>query len=133
MRSSSGRPDAWYFLAIDTTRRRFDCTNVRSASSPSRSASPQLALLGAVRLLPPVVELRDGAALPASICLGEADLVVLGEQRVLPDVGEVQPDEVFLVPLDAILATWCSYCVDSTEAMTVVGAPVEDSACECVH
>jgi hypothetical protein len=34
--------------------------------------------------------------------LGEADLVVLGEQRVLADVGEVQADEVFFVPLHAI-------------------------------
>ena len=35
--------------------------------------------------------------------LREADLVVLGEQRVLPDVGEVEPDEIFLVPLDTLL------------------------------
>ena len=35
--------------------------------------------------------------------LGEADLVVLGEQRVLPDVGEVETDEVFLVAFDALL------------------------------
>ena len=34
--------------------------------------------------------------------LGEAHLVVLGEQRVLPDVGEVQPNEIFLIPLDAL-------------------------------
>ena len=34
IRSRSGRPDAWYFFAIETTRRRFDCTNVRWASSP---------------------------------------------------------------------------------------------------
>ena len=27
-RSSRGSPDAWYFLAMDTTRRRFDDTNV---------------------------------------------------------------------------------------------------------
>ena len=35
--------------------------------------------------------------------LGQADLVVLGQQRVLPDVGQVEPDEVFLVALDALL------------------------------
>ena len=33
MRSSSDSPDAWYFLAIETTRRKFDWTNWRSASS----------------------------------------------------------------------------------------------------
>ena len=38
IRSSSGKPDAWYFLAIETTSRRFDWTKVRSASSPSRAA-----------------------------------------------------------------------------------------------
>jgi len=32
-----GQPGGWYFLAIDTTKRRLDCTNVRSASSPSRA------------------------------------------------------------------------------------------------
>ena len=39
--------------------------------------------------------------------LGEADLVVLGEQRVLPDIGEIEPDEVFLVPLHTLLRHWC--------------------------
>ena len=37
IRSSSGSPNAWYFLAIDTTRRRLDCTKVRCASSPVRT------------------------------------------------------------------------------------------------
>src|ERR1700676_2017911 len=36
IRSSRGSPDAWYFLAMDTTRRRFDCTNVCWALSPWR-------------------------------------------------------------------------------------------------
>src|SRR5690606_24961914 len=35
--------------------------------------------------------------------LRQANLVVLGQQRVLADVGEVQPDEIFLVALDALL------------------------------
>ena len=34
--------------------------------------------------------------------LRETHLVVLGEQRVLPDVGEVETDEVFVVTVDAI-------------------------------
>ena len=34
--------------------------------------------------------------------LRETDLVVLRQQRVLPDVGEVETDEVFVVTVDAI-------------------------------
>ena len=34
--------------------------------------------------------------------LGEAHLVVLGEQRILADVGEVEADKVLLVALYAI-------------------------------
>ena len=68
IRSSSGRPDAWYFLAIETTRRRFDCTNARSASSPSRAARRSSRFLAAVRSLP-TWSSSAIAALPASICL----------------------------------------------------------------
>ena len=102
MRSSSGRPDAWYFLAIETTRRRFDCTNVRWASSPVAGGAPQLALLGRGEVLraPEQLLARGVAVLDL---LRETDLVVLGEERVLPDVGEVEPDEIFLVPLDTLL------------------------------
>src|SRR5439155_24433436 len=43
--------------------------------------------------------------------LRQANFVVLGQQRVLPDVGEVEPDEVFLVSLDTLLrqemSFWC--------------------------
>ena len=103
MRSSSGRPDAWYFLAIDTTSRRFDCTNVRSASSPSRAVRRSSRFLAGGERPCRRRRARSRAALPASICLRQADLVVLGEQRVLPDVGEVEPDEIFFVPLDTLL------------------------------
>ncbi len=34
--------------------------------------------------------------------LGETDLVVLGQQGVLADVGEVQPNEIFVVAVNAI-------------------------------
>ena len=34
--------------------------------------------------------------------LGEPDLVILGQQRVLADVGEVQPDEILVIAVNAI-------------------------------
>ena len=40
--------------------------------------------------------------LPGLDGLRQADFVVLGQQRVLPDVGEVETDEVFVVTVDAI-------------------------------
>ena len=101
MRSSSGRPDAWYFLAIETTRRRLDCTNWRSASSPWRAQPPQLALLGGGDVLAAGVESLD-RFLAGLDRFRETDLVVLGEQRVLTDIGEIQADEVFIVAFDTI-------------------------------
>src|SRR5204863_186006 len=64
--------------------------------------APELPSLGGGDVLAAAVEVqtRVVAGLDG---LGEAHLVVLGEQWVLPDVGEVQPDEVFLVPLDTFL------------------------------
>ncbi len=35
--------------------------------------------------------------------LSQADLVILGEQWVLPNVSKVEPDEIFLVPLNSFL------------------------------
>ena len=102
MRSSSGSPDAWYFLAIDTTRRRFDCTNWRSASSPWRAVRRSSRLRAGVTLLAAGVEVLD-RLLARLDRLGQADLVVLGEQRVLPDVGQVEAYEVFVIAFNAIL------------------------------
>ena len=34
--------------------------------------------------------------------LGKPDFVVLGEQGILADVGQVQPDEIFLVTFDPL-------------------------------
>jgi hypothetical protein len=34
--------------------------------------------------------------------LGEPDLVVFRKERVLPDIGEVQTDEVFIISFNAI-------------------------------
>ena len=47
------------------------------------------------------VELGDGLV----ACfdgLRESDLVVFRQQRVLPDIGEVETDEVFVVSVDAV-------------------------------
>ena len=107
MRSSSGRPDAWYFLAIDTTRRRLDCTNARSASSPSRGGTAQFTLLGSGEVLADLVELVD-RGLAGFDLLGESNFVILGEQHVLTDVGQIQADQVFFVALDAIFRHECS-------------------------
>ncbi len=49
MRSSRGRPEAWYFLAMDTTRRRFDCTKVCWAPSPCRVVRRSSRFLAGVR------------------------------------------------------------------------------------
>src|SRR5205085_9794284 len=61
----------------------------------------QLALAGGREILPATLEVlaRIVAALDR---LGETNFVVFGEQRVLPDIGEVETDEVFLVPLDTL-------------------------------
>ena len=100
MRSSSGRPEAWYFLAIETTRRRFDCTKVRSACSPfcmARRSSRFLAGVSSVSML----------SNSAPRCLlrwpGEADLVFLRQQGVLADVSQVEPNEVFFVSFNTFL------------------------------
>ena len=115
MRSSRGRPDAWYFLAIDTTSRRFDWTKVRSASSPSSHMALELAPLGRREVLAALVEL--GAGVVADLDrLGQPDLVVLGQQGVLPDVGEVQADEVFFVPLYSLLGQHLDPSSDSVHA-----------------
>ena len=51
MRSSRGRPDAWYFLAIETTRRRLDWTKSRSAWSPRCAARLRACLRLGVSLI----------------------------------------------------------------------------------
>ena len=102
MRSSSGRPDAWYFLAIDTTSRRFDCTNCAlGVLALARPCGAARACLAGVSVLAGVVELGE-RRVAGFDRLREPDLVVLGQQWVLPDVGEVETDEVFLVPIDSL-------------------------------
>ena len=90
-------------MAIDTTRRRLDWTKVCWACSPVDDAP------GAARASWPAsgpwapCASSASASRPGLDGLGQADLVVLGQQRVLPDVGQVEPDEVFVVALDAFL------------------------------
>ena len=72
---------------------------------------------GAAVVDPLAVALASSAGIPAGLDgLGQPGLVVLGEQRVLPDVRQVEPDEVLVVPFDAFLrqgsaepsrTTWC--------------------------
>src|SRR5262245_40031487 len=67
----------------------------------SRGAS-QLALLrGGQTLGRP----KQGLARSVAILdgLSEPNFVVLGEQWVLPDVREIEPDEIFLVAVDTLL------------------------------
>ena len=65
---------------------------------------------------------------------GETDLIVLGEQWILPDVGEIEPDKIFLVPLDTLLrhgqsfsrlgmGTICASQRDGGERSTRAGTP----------
>src|SRR4051794_37482576 len=35
--------------------------------------------------------------------LGQANFVVLGKQRILPDVGEIEPNQILFVPLNSLL------------------------------
>ena len=101
MRSSSGSPDAWYFLAMETTSRRFDCTNWRSASSPWRAVRRSSRRRGAAASLPPLSS-ASIASLPASIALARRTSSSLVNKRVLADVGEIQPNEIFVIAVNAI-------------------------------
>ena len=102
MRSSSGRPGRLVLL-----RDRHHEPQVRLHERALRvvaqaGGAPQLALLrGRERLATAEQLLARRVALLD--LLREADLVVLGEQRVLADVGEIEPDEIFFVALDTLL------------------------------
>ena len=64
--------------------------------------APHFALLGGRDFLACGVEV-DGGGLAGLDLLGETNLIVLRQQRVLTDIGQVQPDEIFFVALHAIL------------------------------
>ena len=93
-RSSSGSSAAWYFLAMETTRRRLALTKVSAASSPSRMARRSSRFRGTVSCL---ARPHLGPCLPAGLDgLGQPGLVVLGQQRMLADVVQVEADQVLL-------------------------------------
>ena len=62
----------------------------------------QLALAGRRGLLARALERGEGLVAGLDR-LGQPHLVVLGQERVLADVGQVQANEVFFVPLDTFL------------------------------
>ena len=66
-----------------------------------RDLAAQLAALGRGHGLGRRSQLVLGVA-PGFDGLGQADLVVLGEQGILPDIGQVEPDEILFVTLDAL-------------------------------
>ena len=61
----------------------------------------QLAATRRRRILAAVVERLDGL-LARLDRLGQADLVILGQQGVLANVGEIQPNEIFVIAVNAI-------------------------------
>jgi len=86
---------------------RHDETEVRLHEAPlglltGANELAQLALAG--RRQAALVLLELGRRLLADLHrLGEARLVILGQQRVLADLTEVQPDQVFLITLCSLL------------------------------
>ena len=62
----------------------------------------ELTAAGRCKIVSPVGQPGPGLD-PGLNLLGEADLTLFGQQRILADVGEVQADEVFLVPFDPLL------------------------------
>ena len=67
-----------------------------------QGGAPQLPLLRRGQALRCRCQL--GVGLPAGLDgLGQSDLVVLGQQRVLADVGQIQPNQIFVVSLEALL------------------------------
>ena len=44
----------------------------------------------------------DRLLLPPLDRLGETNLIVLREKGVLANIGEIQPDKIFFVPLDTL-------------------------------
>ena len=109
-------PDAWYF-SRSTPRARFDCTNVRCRTVAQPGGSPQLALLrGGERLAAADQFFPSGVALLD--LLRQTNLVVLREQRILADVGEIEPDEIFLVALDTLFRHPVTPCSSSLSSWT---------------
>src|SRR5207248_7638835 len=66
----------------------------------------QLPLLGGGEVLGGGEEIT-ACGVTAFDLLRQPNLVVLREQRVLPDIGQIEPDEIFLVPLDSLFRHEC--------------------------
>jgi hypothetical protein len=82
----------------------------------------EFALAGRGEALAAGVEFLDGF-LAGLDGLGETDLVVLGEERVLTDVGQVEPDEILIIPVDAIFG----HCDSLFEVWRTDGSAPETS------
>ena len=65
------------------------------------SGSPQLTLLRGRQALARAELIARRVAV--FYLLSKPDFVILGEQWILPDVGEIQADEIFFVSLDTLL------------------------------
>ena len=74
----------------------------------------QLALLRRGQALRTGGQLLAGGVATLDL-LGQAHLVVLGEERVLPDVGQVEPNEIFLVALDTFFRHYLSLLCPGSE------------------
>src|SRR5205807_2482314 len=59
--------------------------------------------------------------------LRETNLVVFSEQWVLPDIRQVEPDEVFLIPLDTLLGHACPLRVAANRPLVNVSVRREHS------
>ena len=67
---------------------------------PVGGSAPELPLLGGGQP-DALLQLPSGGVATLDL-LGEADLVILGEQGILADVGQVETDKIFFVSLDSI-------------------------------
>ncbi len=79
---------------------RLDEGPLRLIAVPNRPTI--FAPLGGGHVVAGLVHLGPGRDTALDL-LGEPYLALLGQQGVLADIGEIQPDEVFLVPFDPIL------------------------------
>ena len=103
MRSSSGQPRGLVLLGDrhHQTEVRLDEGLLGLLARPGRRGGAHASWPGSG----PWAPWRQSASAlrPAFDGLGQADLVVLGQQRVLADVGQVEPDQILVVALDALL------------------------------
>lgn len=69
---------------------------------------------------PLLVLFNRSAGFHASLdLLRQADLIVLGQQRVLPDIGEIQADEILFVAINSFFSHWFSVSFVLVQPKTV--------------